>query len=58
MEYEVSPYFSPLPGYLPRTPHYLQPLCGAHTSKVTSIPADEEKTSPRLEAWGQSGEGG
>lgn len=57
MAYEASPYLSPLPGYLPRAPPYLQPLCGAHTPKVTSIPADEEKTSSRLEAWGQSGEG-
>lgn len=47
------PHLSPLPDSLPRTPGYLQPLHGAHTPEVTTIPADEEKTSARLEAWGQ-----
>lgn len=50
-----TPHFSPLPDDLPRTPHYLQPLRGAHTPKVTSIPADEEKTSAGPEAWEQGG---
>lgn len=52
------PHLSPSPDSLPGTPGYLQPLHGAHTPEVTTIPADEEKTSSGLEAWGKRVGGG
>jgi hypothetical protein len=32
---------------------HLQPLCGSHAAKVTSVPADEQKTSSRSEPYVQ-----